>query len=114
MINEGRCPCTPSAQPAALAMETTATAVLARTAECAALLAIGYQLRAARLFSATDAEVRPDSSPNGAHSQLEQHSSHGIWTKKGYNCRCGGVMQAAQRLAGYLTLPAVVLQSCNT
>jgi hypothetical protein len=26
----------------------------------------------------------------------------------------GLVLQAAQRLAGYLTLPAVVLQSCNT
>lgn len=38
-------------------METTAAAVLSRTAECAALLAIGYQLRASRLFSATDAEV---------------------------------------------------------
>lgn len=40
-------------------METTAAAVLSRTAECAALLAIGYQLRASRLFSATDAEVGP-------------------------------------------------------
>jgi hypothetical protein len=26
----------------------------------------------------------------------------------------GTFFQAAQRLAGYLTLPAVVLQSCNT
>jgi hypothetical protein len=59
-------------------METTATAVLSRTAECAALLAIGYQLRAARLFSATDAEVRPGSSANEAHSQLEQHTNHGV------------------------------------
>jgi hypothetical protein len=38
-------------------METTAAAVLSRAAECGALLAIGYQLRSARLFSATDAEV---------------------------------------------------------
>jgi len=38
-------------------METTAPAVLTRTAECAALLLIGYQLRSAQLFSATDAEV---------------------------------------------------------
>ncbi|WIA21670.1 hypothetical protein OEZ85_000841 [Tetradesmus obliquus] len=57
-------------------MESSAVAVLARTAECAALLFIGYKLRSAQLFSATDAE-------------------------------------AAQRLAGYLTLPALVLHSCN-
>ena len=38
-------------------METTALAVLSRAAECSALLLIGYQLRSAQLFSATDAEV---------------------------------------------------------
>jgi hypothetical protein len=38
-------------------METTAFAILSRTGECAALLAVGYQLRSARLFSSTDAEV---------------------------------------------------------
>lgn len=38
-------------------MESSAVAVLARTAECAALLFIGYKLRSAQLFSATDAEV---------------------------------------------------------
>eukprot|EP00879_Flechtneria_rotunda_P029662 GHRR01032097.1.p1 GENE.GHRR01032097.1~~GHRR01032097.1.p1 ORF type:complete len:270 (+),score=89.06 GHRR01032097.1:113-922(+) len=58
-------------------MEAALPAVLSRTAECAALLLIGYNLRNAQLFSVSDAE-------------------------------------AAQRLAGYLTLPAVILQSCTS
>lgn len=38
-------------------MENSVLAVVARTAECGALLFIGYQLRSAQLFSVTDAEV---------------------------------------------------------
>jgi hypothetical protein len=45
-------------------MDSSAVAVLARTAECAALLFIGYNLRTAQLFSATDAEVQ--TSPQSA------------------------------------------------
>jgi hypothetical protein len=74
VINRDRCRGTPVDKSAELYMETTATAVFARTAECAALLAIGYQLRAARLFSATDAEVRPNSSHTGANRQLQRHT----------------------------------------
>lgn len=39
-------------------MDPGALCVLSRVMECGALLFIGYQLRAAQLFSVTDAEVR--------------------------------------------------------
>jgi hypothetical protein len=51
-------------------MDTSALAVLSRTAECAALVLIGYQLRAAQLFSATDAEVRGRGCGVGRHCSM--------------------------------------------
>lgn len=89
-----------------MAMEAVSL-VVPRLLECAALLAVGYQLRASRIFTERDGEVRSTGvTPAVSRVPAEDRRPLDVPSPE--------CPQTAYRLAQFLTVPAAILQACST